>query len=430
MKVHLQTIGCRANQYDTEAVRAMVLAAGHQITVDVAEADVAVINSCAVTMEAEADLRQRVRRVARANPGLRTVVMGCASAMPDSRKTIAALPSVQHVIAGADMVRIASALDLGADPASSLPIAQRGARALLRVQDGCDERCTFCATRIARGVNRSRTPAVLIGEARELAMRHPEIVLTGVHIGTYGADVESSLGELVERLVWEVPDVRFRLSSVEATEVDDKLADMLASDARRVAPYLHAPLQSGSDRILRRMGRHWYSAARYVAAVERLVARMPVFGLGADIIAGFPGETEDDHESTLALVNSLPFSSLHVFPYSVRPGTAAVHMAEHVRQDVIVRRAAELRALASYKARQYETGRVGGEADVVVTEGGPKRRGVTEDHLTVAVTDVAYPRGSRFRARLEAGETGLLARSLDLGTRGPGTRNQAPGPGD
>ncbi|MGI9077413.1 MAG: MiaB/RimO family radical SAM methylthiotransferase [Gemmatimonadaceae bacterium] len=409
MRVHLQTIGCRANQYDTEAVRAMVLAAGHRVTVDVAEADVAVINSCAVTIEAEADLRQRVRRAARANPGLRTVVMGCASAMPESRNSIAALPSVQQVISGADMVRIASALGLDAGAALSLPIAQRGARALLRVQDGCDEHCTFCATRIARGANRSRTPAALIAEARELAMRHPEIVLTGVHIGTYGADVESSLGELVERLVLEVPEVRFRLSSVEATEVDDRLADMLAGNANRVAPYLHAPLQSGSDRILKRMGRHWYTSARYVSAVERLVASTPVFGLGADIIAGFPGETEADHEATLELVKSLPFSSIHVFPYSPRPGTSAVHMADYVQQDVIVRRAAEIRALGALKARQYQAARVGGEADVIVTEGGSQPRGVTEDHLTVAITDARYPRGSRFRAKLEAGAGGLLA---------------------
>ncbi len=411
MKVHLQTIGCRANQYDTEAVRAMVLAAGHQITGDVAEADVAVINSCAVTMEAEADLRQSVRRAARANPRVRTVVMGCASAMPESRKTIAALPSVQHVIAGADMAQMASALELDAQHALALPVAQRGARALLRVQDGCDEHCTFCATRIARGANRSRTLAVLIGEARDLAMRHPEIVLTGVHIGTYGADVGSSLGELVERLVLEVPEVRFRLSSVEVTEVDHRLVDMLRGDARRLAPYLHAPLQSGSDRILKRMGRHWYTAATYAAGVERLVARMPVFGLGADVIAGFPGETEQDHEATVQLVKSLPFSAIHVFPYSARPGTAAARMDSLVRQEDVVRRAAELRALGSIKARQYQAARVGEQADVIVTEGGSPRRGVTEDHLTVAVVDASYPRGSRFRARLEAGATCLVART-------------------
>ena len=412
MKVHLQTIGCRANQYDTEAVRAMVLAAGHQITVDVADADVAVINSCAVTKEAEADLRQRVRRVSRARPEIRTVVMGCASAIPELRKAIAALPSVQHVIAGADMVGVASALELGVNPASRPAIAQRGARALLRVQDGCDEHCTFCATRIARGANRSRTPAVLIAEARELAVRHPEIVLTGVHIGTYGADIGSSLGDLVERLVIEVPFVRFRLSSVEATEVDDKLADLLAGNARRLAPYLHAPLQSGSDRILKRMGRHWYTAARYAAAVEKLAARMPVFGLGADVIAGFPGETQEDHEATLNLVKSLPFSALHVFPYSARPDTAALRMADEVRPDEIVRRAAELRAIGAHKARQYQNARAGGEADVVVTDGGHRPRGVTEDLLTVAVADPRYPRGSRFRARLEAGATSLLAVEL------------------
>src|SRR5262249_26451372 len=149
------------------------------------------------------------------------------------------------------------------------------------------------------------------------------------------------LGALVTR----VPSVRFRLSSVEATEVDDALGDLLTGDARHVAPWLHAPLQSGSDTVLRRMGRHWYRAASYARAVERLASRAPAFGLGADLISGFPGERDEDHAATVALVRALPFTALHVFPYSPRDGTSATRLPGAVPPEIARRRAAELRAV-------------------------------------------------------------------------------------
>lgn len=404
MRVYLRTFGCRANQYDSEVVRAMVERAGGELVAHPEDADVALFNSCAVTTDAEADLRQSVRRAARARPGLRSVVMGCAAALArpaGAPGSLCDLPTVEHVLPGADFAAVAGALGLPPAAARATAIAQAGARALLRVQDGCDEHCTFCATTLARGANRSRPAAALVDEARALADRHPEIVLTGVHIGSYGADAGSSLGALVERLVREVPRVRFRLSSIEATEVDDRLRELLAGDPARVAPHLHAPLQSGSDRLLRRMGRHWYSASRYAAAVDRVVGGRAVFALGADLIAGFPGESEDDHRATLALVEALPFTTLHVFPYSVRPGTAAERLPDRVPGNVVARRAAELRDLAARKGAAYRAARAGGEADVVVVgaaAGG--REGLTEDYLTVALADTTLPRGHRFAARL------------------------------
>jgi threonylcarbamoyladenosine tRNA methylthiotransferase MtaB len=280
MRVYLRTFGCRANQYDSESVRAMVERSGGVLTADVRDADVAIFNSCAVTSEAEAELRKGVRRAARDNPALTSIVMGCAAARDTG--AIRALPSVVHVVAGGDLPAVAGALAL---PPESLGVAtgQRGTRALLRIQDGCDEHCTFCATTQARGTHRSRPVEALVSEAQQLADRHAEIVLTGIHIGSYGSDLGSSLGALVERLVRAVPKVRFRLSSVEATEVDDALA-ALFQEPTHLVPHLHAPLQSGSDRILRRMGRHWYSAREYAAAVERLSRSLPVFGLGADVV--------------------------------------------------------------------------------------------------------------------------------------------------
>jgi threonylcarbamoyladenosine tRNA methylthiotransferase MtaB len=399
VKLYLRTFGCRANQYDSEAVRAMVVAAGVSIVDAPDDADVAVFNSCAVTSEAVADLRQQLRRAARRNPRLRSVVMGCASAEPEAgASALASLPSVRALVAGADLRAVAGALELPM-PDSVRTSHQSGARALLRIQDGCDEHCTFCVTTLARGAHRSRPADLLVSESRELAEHHAEIVLTGVHIGSWGREAGSSLGALLERLVTEVPRARFRLTSIEATEVDERLADLLVGAPGRVAPHLHAPLQSGSDRVLRRMGRHWYSAAAYAAAVERLAARASVFALGADVIAGFPGERAEDHAATMALATSLPFTSLHVFPFSPRPGTAAPRLPDQVVPSVARARAAELRELGARHAERHRAARVGGTADVVVVRGGSSPEGLTEDYLAVSV-EPGVPRGARLAARL------------------------------
>ena len=410
MNVYFHTFGCKANQYDTELVRQAFADQGAVVVDDPAAADLAVVNSCTVTAESEAKLRRFVRHCARRGAALETVVMGCAAARDDGR--IAALPSVRAVVGGADPGRVLRAAGL------SLPLSQRergpggedqgrseaqGARArgLLKIQDGCDEHCTFCATTIARGANRSRSIPELVEEARALAEHHAEIVLTGVHIGTYGRDRVSSaadpgaaprgeggqgstLGDLLAALVSAVREVRFRLSSIEATEVDDTIARLLIEAPRNVAAHLHAPLQSGSDRVLKRMGRHWYTAGSYRARLEWLAERLPVLGLGADIIAGFPGETDADHRATLALVDALPFTYLHVFPYSERPGAAAARLGECVPAGAIRDRARELRELGEAKARAHRASRLGQRADgVVCGRGEGKVEVLTEDYLSV-----------------------------------------------
>ncbi|MFI5232874.1 MAG: hypothetical protein ACHQSE_10235, partial [Gemmatimonadales bacterium] len=319
-----------------------------------------------------------------------------------------ALPGVSDVIAGADLPALAMALGINPALAASRPTLHTGSRALRRFLDGCEEPCPVWATTLARGAHRSPSAAELVCEAQALADAHPEIVITGIHIGSYGSECGSSLGALLERLVREVPRARFRLTSVEATEVDPLLGELLTSDVARVAPHLHAPLQSGSDRVLRRMGRHWYNATSYAAAAERISARRGVFALGADVITGFPGETDEDHAATLSLVRALPFTYLHVFPYSARPGTAAVRMGGEVPAAVSRERAAELRALGEEKAARHRAGRAGGAADVVVVGDGARREGLTEDYLSVALADESMSRRSRFVGRLEAGAHGRL----------------------
>jgi threonylcarbamoyladenosine tRNA methylthiotransferase MtaB len=389
MKVWLRTFGCRANQYDTEAVRSMIEVGGHRIVDSAAEADVAVFNSCAVTADAVADLRQAVRRANRERPDLRSVVMGCASALPEASQ-LRALPGVSDVLAGADLDGVATALGVSAAPAVRTR-AQGGARALLRIQDGCDEHCTFCATTIARGANRSRPAHELIEEARALSERHAEIVITGVHIGTYGADIGSSLAALMRALVDGVPAVRFRLTSIEVTEVADDLIELMATMPTRLAPNIHAPLQSGSNAVLRRMGRHWYTAESYREAAARMADRLPYLGLGADIITGFPGETGADHRATVEIVETLPFTYLHVFPYSPRPGTPAMRLANPVAPTLARERAAELRDIGERKASAYFATRLGQLADVIVISRG---RGLSGDYLEISVP-IALERGAR-----------------------------------
>jgi threonylcarbamoyladenosine tRNA methylthiotransferase MtaB len=395
MKVYLRTFGCRANQYDSEQVRALIERSGGTIVDDPAEADSAVFNSCSVTSEAEVELRKSIRGAARANSSLQTVVMGCSAALDKGQ--LAALPTVTGVVGGGDALEVARALGLPAAPGAIVGM-QHGTRALLRIQEGCDEHCTFCTTTMARGANRSRSAPALVEEALRLGEHHPEIVLTGIHIGTWGRDIGSTLGELVVRLVRDVPRVRFRLSSVEATEVDDRLRELF-HDPGRLAPHLHAPLQSGSDRVLKRMGRHWYTSATYANAVERLLEQHAVFALGADVIAGFPGESEMDHQATMDIVTSLPFTYLHVFPYSARPGTAATRLSGQVDGKVVRRRAGELRGVSEALAKAHRARRAGALADVVVVRG-DRQEGLTEDYLEVDLEGPRLARGSRVSARL------------------------------
>ncbi|MEX2157475.1 MAG: MiaB/RimO family radical SAM methylthiotransferase [Gemmatimonadales bacterium] len=420
VNVYFHTFGCKANQYDTDVVRQAFTDRGAVIVADPSFADLAVINSCTVTHESEVKLRRLVRHVSRVGTA-ETIVMGCAAALDDG--AIAALPSVRAVVANAEPGAVLRA----AGVSSPLSATRRGGqgvrsggtmgkhRALLKIQDGCDEHCTFCATTIARGNNRSRPVEELVREARATGENHAEIVLTGVHIGTYGQDtatgaltpgwqpgVNNTLGSLLTTLVGAVPSVRFRLSSIEATEVDDTLARLLIEAPRHVAAHLHAPLQSGSNRVLKRMGRHWYTAESYRARIEWLAERMPIFGLGADVIAGFPGETDADHHASLALLHDLPFTYLHVFPFSVRPDAPAAKLSGQVAPDVLRERARALRELGEAKAAAYRARRRGQQGDAVVSgRQGGRVEVVTEDYLSVYLGSDQWDGRPRFEVTVD-----------------------------
>jgi threonylcarbamoyladenosine tRNA methylthiotransferase MtaB len=397
-------------------------ARGVVATTDLGSADVCVVNTCTVTNAADAEARRFIRRVRRRNPETRIVVAGCSAVLRKSE--YAEMDGVASVVPGHDPLQVAvevagaaspkhPLIQLGMDSglaesnlepigAAILDRREGATRGWLKVQDGCDRKCAFCATRLARGASRSRLPEDIVLEARALAHHHPELVLTGIHIGHYGRDLEgrTTLSLLLARLLDAVPDVRFRVGSIEATEIDDLLLELLRTSGGRVAPHVHMPLQSGADPVLRRMKR-WHTREAYRTRALEVVDAVPRIGLGADIITGFPGETHADHEETMSLVDELPFTYLHVFPFSPKDGTAANSLPDPVPQRVAGERSRELRALAQEKHGRYRASR-SGEAAVVTLEA-QGRRGLTGDYLRVDVKGAGVEACSRLHSGILGG---------------------------
>ncbi len=383
--VAFQTLGCRLNQADTAQLQTLLEARGFRSVQTEAGPDVVVINTCAVTARAELSDRQAIRRARRASPGARIVVTGCwAQTSPGA---VAALDGVDLVLGNADKARLPDLLagmgasgpvprlevtDVAAarlDPVALRPHLNGRARAFVKVQDGCRHRCAFCIVPFARGASRSLDPASVEDQVRALVEGgHPEIVLTGVDLGHYGADLvpRASLAALLARL-GEVRGLRWlRLSSMlPAYFTEEVLAIVTSSPV--IAPHLHVPLQSGSDRVLRRMRRP-YTVATYRRVIERLAAAIPRLGLGADVLVGFPGETAEDFAATRALVEALPFSYLHVFPYSERPGTEAARLPARVPSRTVAERARILREVGAGHGRRFRAAMVGRTEEALVLE--------------------------------------------------------------
>ncbi len=414
--VWFHTFGCKANQYDTERMRQELESRGAVTVDDVAHADTAVLNTCTVTEEADREAMRLVRRLGRRFPELRVVVAGCSSALRASEYE--AMEQVDGVVEGHDPAAVA----LAVAPESAListheePIGgallrsnRRGTRGWLKIQDGCDRKCSFCATRLARGDSRSRAPEEIVAEARILAGSHSELVLTGIHTGHYGHDLGQghTLSKLAALLLEALPGVRFRLGSIEATEIDDALVDLLVESDGALAPHLHVPLQSGSDPVLRRM-RRWHSREQYRNRVLEIAGRVSPLGLGADVIAGFPGETPADHAATRKLINELPFTYLHVFPWSPRSGTHAATLPDRVDPATAAAWARELREIGVRKGTAYAESRIGGEALVAVET---RSSGLTGDYLRVRLRGPDAVPGSLRRFRLLGTASDLKAGS-------------------
>lgn len=394
MTVDIVTFGCRLNAFEAEVIRREAEGAGLSDTI--------VINSCAVTNEAVAQARQSIRKLKRERPGARIVVTGCAAQTQSAM--FADMAEVDRVVGNDDKMRSSAwrearaALDLGASEkiavsdimavkemaphlidgfASGLP------RVFVQVQNGCDHRCTFCIIPFGRGNSRSVPMGAVVDQVRALVARgHAEIVLTGVDLTSYGTDLPGApkLGMLTKQILRHVPELRrLRISSIDSIEADSDLLDAIADDSR-LMPHLHLSLQSGDDMILKRMKRR-HSRGDAIAFCDQVRRLRPDIALGADIIAGFPTETEEMFSRSLDLVQECGLTFLHVFPYSPRPGTPAARMPQ-VAGGAIKERAKRLRAAGEAALRHRLQAEIGATRDVLIESDG---QGRTEHYLPVAI---------------------------------------------
>ena len=388
------TFGCRLNAFESEVIRRAATSAGL--------GDAIIVNTCAVTAEAERQARQAIHRARREHPESTIIVTGCAAEIAPER--YAALPEVDRVLGNQAKLQAQSYLPEGASPAELEETASHfidalegKTRAFLQVQQGCDHRCTFCIIPYARGPSRSVPMGLIADQARRLvAAGYREIVLTGVDLTAYGADLPGapSLGQMVRRLLTAVPALeRLRLSSLDPAEIDAELWRVLAEE-KRLMPHLHLSLQAGDDLILKRMKRR-HSRAEAVAVARHARALRQEVALGADLIAGFPTETEDMFHGSLDLIAECELAFVHVFPYSSRPGTPAARMPP-LPDPVVKERATRLRAAGDAALAAELASRVGGETDVLIERPG---RGRTEFYATVDFAEPALTASVR-RMRL------------------------------
>lgn len=380
MKYAVVTFGCRVNQADSLEIEDALRARGG-VSSSVEDAELVVVNTCSVTASADQAARQTIRRVARINTAARVVVTGCyATRRPDEA---AALPNVVRVVRNLDkdglVESVAGAVGMttsardGDGPCgSTLAPGVAGRTALtLRVQTGCEERCSYCIIPSTRGASRSRPVAAILEQVEHAtAAGYKEIAITGVHLGSYGRDLDSpeSLLELLTALSRVDAPVLFRISSLEPMDCTDAVVDLVASSPR-FAPHFHLPLQHGSDAMLRAMRRP-YTNTYYRRLVERIVSLIPHASIGSDIIVGFPGESPEDFAEMQRALGRLPLTYLHVFPYSDRPGTAAAALHPKVDGRVIRARAAEIRDIASALSRRFRQSQIGSTLRALTVDDG------------------------------------------------------------
>lgn len=423
MRVFIRNFGCRATQADGAAIEGLL--DGHALAVSsAADADIVILNTCTVTTEADADVRKSIHRVRRENPQARIMVTGCyAQRAPEE---LGRMEGVTWVVGNSHKTKISEIVQghyhgqihvsdiLQTSEFLSSPISDAfgdRTRPNLKIQDGCSNVCSFCIIPSVRGPSRSMPVERVLEQVRTLAENYREVILTGINLGRWGrepgfqAAKRMRLADLLRMILDQTNSTRFRLSSIEPMDLSDDLLDLMASEPR-IAAHVHAPLQSGSDTVLKRMKRR-YRTRHYEDRIRRSFAVMPEAAYGADVMTGFPGETEAEFQQTVDFIERMPFTYLHVFTYSERPGTPAatlpqVRLAERKRRTHILRQVAESKNLV-YRQRQ-----IGRTLAAVTLDNG---LALTSNYLQVRL---AKPRPANQFADLQIGgldPAGLAERS-------------------
>jgi threonylcarbamoyladenosine tRNA methylthiotransferase MtaB len=401
--VAIATLGCKVNQFESEALMDSLEEQGYRLVPFGEPADITIINTCTVTHRADFQSRQMARRASRSNPESLLIVTGCYADVEPER--MAEIQGVTHVLGNVEKSHLPEILPLirrGEFPRIRVSDIQkedrlfetplhsfhRHTRAFLKIQDGCDSRCSYCIVPHARGRSRSLPPDRIMETMRAFKERgYKEVVLTGIHIGAYGRDLVPPvrLEKLLDQLDTSDSPSRIRLSSVEPLDFSSGLISLL-SRSSRVCPHLHIPIQSGDDEILKGMNRD-YDRSFLSHLVQDLHQTLPNLCIGADVIVGFPGETEDRFERTRQLIEALPFSYLHVFPFSRRKGTPAFHFSEQVDGKKTKQRAERLRALGKQKRWAFYQGFMDMELDVLVEDrkdkGSGRLKGFSRNYIPV-----------------------------------------------
>jgi threonylcarbamoyladenosine tRNA methylthiotransferase MtaB len=419
MRIAFTTLGCKINQFETDALQQDLLSRGNIIVPFDSEADVYVINTCSVTARSDTECRRVIRSATRRGNGAKVVVTGCyAETRPEEIRKI---PGVELVLGNRDKALITGHIMSKAsvsnpDCRQDLMALHTRTRGFLKIQDGCNNRCSYCIVPLARGVSRSVTSGDVLREFRCLVDREcPEVVLTGVHIGTYGSDMEHgiSLTDMLQMLVPERGRTRIRLSSIEPNEITQEMINYLGQGLCR---HLHIPLQSGDDSILASMKRN-YTSRFYEDLIDRIAKQVPGIALGADIIVGYPGEGEKEFQNTMRLVERSPLTHLHVFSYSPRPGTPAAEMKDQVPEQIKKERSVSLRILGMKKNLFFRNAHQGSELDVIVEDKLDRDTGLltglTDNYIRVIIYgaktgDIGKKINIRIKEVKEQGNYGLI----------------------
>ncbi len=393
MKIYVSSLGCKLNQSEMDSLAGQLAASGHDVVNSPAQADLCVLNTCAVTHVAAQKSRQTLRRLHRDNPQARLIATGCYAELEP--EVLESLPGMYKVVGNPEKEQLAELLGasaaLGQDREVGTDTHRTRTRALVKIQDGCDNACTYCIIQVARGPQHSRPAEEILAEARALlAEEYLEIVLTGVHIGAYGRDRQrepagTDLWGLVGRILAETDVPRLRLSSIEPWDLSEQAFRLW--DDPRLCRHLHLPLQSGCNATLHRMARH-YTTREFEARVTAARAAIPDLAVTTDVIVGFPGETEDEFTQSLEFIQRMEFSRAHVFPFSARAGTAAANMPNQVSPQVKAQRARALRGVASASQEAFCRSFIGRTLDVLweskrERDGNSVWSGLTDNYLRV-----------------------------------------------
>ncbi|MCW8949854.1 MAG: tRNA (N(6)-L-threonylcarbamoyladenosine(37)-C(2))-methylthiotransferase MtaB [Sedimenticola sp.] len=372
MRIHLKTLGCRLNEAEMETWSRDFLDRGHEITQNLDEADLIVVNTCAVTGEAVRKSRKLLNRAQRQNPCSKLVVSGCFASLNPDEDTQSL--GVDLIVDNRDKDRLVEITtrelnlhvmpEQATAPGESNLLSRGRQRAFIKVQDGCRYQCTFCIVTVARGEERSRPADQVIAEINLMADQGiQEIVLTGVHLGGYGSDNGSDLSQLIRAILQQTTIPRVRLGAVEPWDIPDSFWELFQN--HRLMPHLHLPIQSGSDALLKRMARRC-KTAEFTRLVSQARSTVADLNLTTDIIVGFPGETEKEWQQTIDYVEEIGFSHLHIFAYSPRPGTRAAMLPDPVTRDAIRRRSEQLHQIGKKLKRDFLSRYIGREFPVLI----------------------------------------------------------------